>query len=235
MAAALKSVSFPKVYAANPQLSHSGRTVQKLFESRGSCKSLASAPTIGSLAPPTLPEVLFTGRANAGKSTLIGKILATDGLVNTSKKAGHTRALNFFRVGEPEGKLVVVDGPGYGLRGRPEWGELFNEYVRTRSTLRRVYVLLNAKNGINQDDLGMLRELDGMSQEQQTWTFQVVLTKIDAVPTKSLARQIKEMTEAVWETAPRCQLPWLPTSSSKWERRGIDDMRMSIARACGVI
>jgi hypothetical protein len=47
-------------------------------------------------------------------------------------KQGRTRALNFFRVGAPPGKLVVVDAPGYGARGRPEWGELFDKYLETR-------------------------------------------------------------------------------------------------------
>jgi GTP-binding protein len=45
---------------------------------------------------------------------------------------GKTRTLNFFRVGAEPGRLVVVDAPGYGARGRPEWGELFDHYIDTR-------------------------------------------------------------------------------------------------------
>lgn len=45
---------------------------------------------------------------------------------------GHTKSLNFYRVGAEPGKLILVDAPGYGARGRPQWGELFDHYVRMR-------------------------------------------------------------------------------------------------------
>ena len=41
--------------------------------------------------------------------------------------------LNFFRVVKEPGRLVVVDAPGYGMRGREEWGELFEHYVDNRT------------------------------------------------------------------------------------------------------
>jgi hypothetical protein len=40
--------------------------------------------------------------------------------------------LNFFRIGEPPGNLVLVDAPGYGARGRREWGALFDAYIEQR-------------------------------------------------------------------------------------------------------
>jgi GTP-binding protein EngB required for normal cell division len=39
--------------------------------------------------------------------------------------------LNFYRIGDPE-QLILVDAPGYGARGRVEWGKLFDEYIETR-------------------------------------------------------------------------------------------------------
>lgn len=52
--------------------------------------------------------------------------------MHTSTKAGRTRQLNFYRVGLPPDNLVLVDAPGYGARGRQEWGDLFDSYVRHR-------------------------------------------------------------------------------------------------------
>ena len=58
-------------------------------------------------------------------------LLAEDG-ESLQKLQGRTRALNFFRVGREAGKMVLVDAPGYGTRGRAEWGELWEHYVDTR-------------------------------------------------------------------------------------------------------
>lgn len=58
-------------------------------------------------------------------------LLSEDG-ESSQKFQGRTRALNFFRVGREAGKMILVDAPGYGMRGRAEWGELWEYYVDTR-------------------------------------------------------------------------------------------------------
>ena len=59
---------------------------------------------------------------------------------------GHTQQLNFFRVGAEPGKLVLVDAPGYGARGRPKWGEMFDGYLRTRKEYALVFFLLTIES-----------------------------------------------------------------------------------------
>ncbi|KAJ3828450.1 hypothetical protein F5880DRAFT_1608426 [Lentinula raphanica] len=99
------------------------------------------------------------GRANSGKSSLFNAVLGRKDLIKTSSKAGKTRRLDFFRVGAAPGKLILVDSPGYGDRGRPEWGQLFDSYVQNRKKLRRVYITFNAKHPINDRDQQMLAHL----------------------------------------------------------------------------
>jgi GTP-binding protein EngB required for normal cell division len=53
------------------------------------------------------------------------------GSMNHCHRQGRTKTLNFYRVGDP-GQLVLVDAPGYGARGRVEWGKLFDEYIENR-------------------------------------------------------------------------------------------------------
>jgi len=106
-----------------------------------------------------VPEVVITGRANSGKSSLFNAVLGRKDLINTSSKPGRTRCLDFFSVGPAPGKVILVDAPGYGNRGRPEWGRLFDAYIQKRQELRRIYITFNAKHSVNRLDEEMLSHL----------------------------------------------------------------------------
>jgi len=175
-----------------------------------------------------------TGRANVGKSTLLNAVLGRRDLVRTSKKAGRTRALNFFQVGKPPGSLVLVDSPGYGARGRPEWGEMWDHYVNTRKELRRIIVLINAGHGVTDFDMGMLQDLNKRAQNssQSPFSFQAVLTKVDTVPPSGASESIQSMCSEISKHAPLC-MPTLLTVISDKHRIGVDALRLSIAEACG--
>ncbi|KAG8691295.1 hypothetical protein FRC08_010217 [Ceratobasidium sp. 394] len=111
----------------------------RIFDTPSVARFLLSSPTPASLPQESLNEFVFTGRANVGKSSLLNSVLGRKDLVKTSSKAGHTRALNFFQVGTDPGRLTLVDAPGYGERGRPEWGEVFEHYIGTRQRYARLY------------------------------------------------------------------------------------------------
>ncbi|TFK68746.1 P-loop containing nucleoside triphosphate hydrolase protein [Pluteus cervinus] len=181
-----------------------------------------------------LPEIVVTGRANCGKSTLLNAVLGRKTLLRTSKKAGRTRELNFYGVGLEPGKLVVVDAPGYGERGRAEWGKIFDHYVQTRKQLRRVYILFNAKNMMNAADTQMLQHLSSFlisDRGQQPFTLQSVITKADTVPPEKVDEVISSMRKQIWEAAPLC-LPPVITSAAMSPPFGIDKIRQNIADVC---
>ncbi|KAI0299196.1 hypothetical protein BC826DRAFT_995972 [Russula brevipes] len=148
-------------------------------------------------------------------------------LVASSKKPGRTKTLTFFRVGPHPGKVVLVDAPGYGQRGRPEWGQLFDQYLMTRRELCRVYVLLNAKHGLSEADKLMIQSGDAK------WTLQAIVTKADIVSPDKLDAAIKGIKQAIFENAPTC-LPPIVTASSKSNGLGVSDVRRSIVEACGL-
>ncbi|KIY60779.1 P-loop containing nucleoside triphosphate hydrolase protein [Cylindrobasidium torrendii FP15055 ss-10] len=180
-----------------------------------------------------LPEIIVTGRANSGKSSLLNAVTGRTGLFHTSSKAGRTRQLNFFRVGPQEGKLVLVDAPGYGRRGRASWGELFEEYITTRTQLKRVYVTFNGKHRLNEYDEGMLKHLSeqmfaGTDGGKQRFTVQAVVTKGDELPSKDF---LNELRQQIWDYAPLC-LPPIVTSSRMVPPFGIDALRRNIVEAC---
>jgi GTP-binding protein EngB required for normal cell division len=108
------------------------------------------------------------------------------------------------------------------------WADLF---VR----LCRVYMLLNAKHGINEADKFMLRDLDAKIQSGSTrWTLQAIITKADLVPLHRDAT-VSRIKQTIFEQAPTC-LPPIVTASLKSTSTalGVNDLRMSIVEACAL-
>ncbi|TFK39521.1 P-loop containing nucleoside triphosphate hydrolase protein [Crucibulum laeve] len=215
----------------------SSATTAKVFANTGAAEFVAAAGSVNSIPKlHGLPEVIVTGRANVGKSTLLNAVLGRKALLHTSKKAGRTRALNFFRVGPQPGKLVVVDAPGYGARGRAEWGAVFEHYIQNRKELRRIYILFNAKHPINAFDTQMLEHLSKMlvtDRGTQPFTLQSVITKADCIPSEKAEEVITKMRKDIWGAAPLC-LPPIITSAEMNPPFGIDVLRKNIADACAL-
>lgn len=166
---------------------------------------------------------------------------------------GRTQSLNFFRLGPSPGSLILVDAPGYGARGRKEWGALFDSYLDQRtvweqfqtidqasmltlwwSRLRRIYILFNAKHGLSEVDEAMLQHLDEKCQgSESNLTLQAVITKADTVPSKDLSSRISKMRQQINEASMNC-LPPIITSSNTSPPFGIEEVRKSIVEACGL-
>uniref|UniRef100_A0A060THP9 ARAD1D32978p n=1 Tax=Blastobotrys adeninivorans TaxID=409370 RepID=A0A060THP9_BLAAD len=138
-----------------------------------------------------MPEVAFMGRSNVGKSSLLNALLypqTSRGVVTNKVFAkvanhpGYTKTLNFFTCGR---QLRVVDMPGYGYGSRTEQGELITTYLQHQHSLRRVYVLVSAKEGLTALDEMVLQLL-----EQYGISWQLVYTKLDKMVHKPVV--IKE-------------------------------------------
>jgi GTP-binding protein len=141
-----------------------------------SCEFLVGAPTVGSLPAPTLPEVAFAGRSNVGKSSLINALTGRRSLARTSRTPGRTRQINVFSLG---GRLMLVDLPGLGYAKAPEqmvaaWTRAIERYLYERSSLRRVYLLIDSRHGVKAPDEALMRLCTGAAM-----SFQAVLTKAD--------------------------------------------------------
>jgi GTP-binding protein len=128
------------------------------------------------LPPESLPEVAFAGRSNVGKSSLLNALTGRRVLARTSNTPGRTRQVNFFDLG---GELMLVDLPGYGYAEASKtaverWTGLTRRYLRSRATLCRVCLLIDARHGLKEEDRPLLQMLD-----QAGVSYQIVLTKID--------------------------------------------------------
>eukprot|EP00903_Cladosiphon_okamuranus_P013982 g13003.t1 len=149
------------------------------------------------------PEVAFCGRSNQGKSTLIGKLLGSPKLVRASKAPGCTRTVNYFALREG-GKdapphAYLVDLPGYGFareskRAVRGWNSTVMDYLEARASavLRRTFVLVDSRHGLQGDDEEMMAFLSAVGVENM-----VVLTKVE----KASPAQLLKSLEGVFQVA----------------------------------
>jgi GTP-binding protein len=141
---------------------------------------LRTAFNKGQLPPPAGPEVVFVGRSNVGKSTLVNALLGRK-IAKVGSKPGKTRSVNFYSV-DAGRVFFLVDLPGYGYaaRGRDEregWWRLVNEYFSDPRDIAFVVHLVDFRHGPLANDDELTAWLDEMDMPRL-----VVFTKGDKVP-----------------------------------------------------
>lgn len=169
-------------------------------------------------------EVAFAGRSNVGKSSLINAMVRNGGLARTSNTPGRTQELNFFAPAEEA--LYLVDMPGYGFAKAPKdkvaaWTALVRAYLSGRSTLRRVFLLIDCRHGIKPPDREIMAMLDVTAVP-----YQIVLTKGDKISVPAL-EAVRAATEAALSAHPAAFPIVLATSAEKGT--GIPELRATLA------
>ena len=144
----------------------------------GGADFLKGVVAMDGLPPADRLEVCFAGRSNVGKSTLINALTGRRALARASNTPGRTQEINFFTLADSH---YLVDLPGYGFAKAPvatveKWQRLLKAYLSGRATLRRAFVLIDARHGVKSVDEEILKLLDGAAV-----TFQAVLTKADKI------------------------------------------------------
>ena len=168
-------------------------------------------------------EVCFAGRSNVGKSSLINALTGRRNLARASNTPGRTQEINFFSAAD----RYIVDLPGYGFAEAPKavverWQKLLKSYLAGRQTLRRVFVLIDARHGVKAVDDEILTLLD-----KSAVTFQAVLTKADKVSAAEMAESLAR-TRAALARHPAAFPEIVVTSSERGD--GIETLRSIIAR-----
>ena len=192
----------------------------------GDWQFVSAAPTIETLPSMAGLEVAFAGRSNVGKSSLINALTGRNNLARTSHTPGRTQELIFFE-GPNKAGLRLVDMPGYGYAAAPKskvaaWTALIHKFLQGRSSLARVYVLVDARHGLKDIDLDVLKTLD-----RAAVSYQVVLTKADQVKQAELTARLAETQAALARHA--AAFPEVLATSSR-SGTGMPELRAAMVR-----
>ena len=116
------------------------------------------------------PEIVFIGRSNVGKSSLINSLTRVNNLAHVSGQPGKTQTINFYDVGmKIEGEdfrrsFYLVDLPGYGYAKagktqRLSWRKFIEDYLLNSEEIRFVAQLIDIRHDPMQSDLDMFHWL----------------------------------------------------------------------------
>ena len=151
--------------------------------------------------PASEKEVVFVGRSNAGKSSLIN-CLYKKKLAYTGKMPGKTKMINFFDI---DGRYTAVDVPGYGYARRSnseavKFGSLMEAYFKRNDIIRITVMIVDARIGLTKDDLDMKEFL-----EERKIPYVLAVNKIDKLSNNQLANQkrkvFQEYPDAIYVSA----------------------------------
>lgn len=148
------------------------------------CVFVSGAADYDGVPESNIPEIAFVGRSNVGKSSLINALTGRKTLARTSNTPGRTQQINFFSILDA---LMLADLPGYGYARASKteiarWTAMIFDYLRGRPSLRRVCLLIDARHGLKDSDIGVMKDLDASAV-----SYQIVLTKCDKVKSAALA------------------------------------------------
>ena len=149
---------------------------------------IVSGTKIAHFPEDNLPEVLFCGRSNVGKSSFINALVNRKALARTSSNPGKTQTVNFYLVNKT---FYLVDVPGYGYARvsksmKEQFGQMIEEYLTKRETLKRAFLLVDYRHEPTNDDVLMYQFL-----KHYDIKVCVIATKMDKLKNSELVKNKK--------------------------------------------
>lgn len=134
-----------------------------------------------------LPEIVFAGKSNVGKSSLLNVLINRRALARTSGQPGKTQTINFYKV---EDLVFFVDLPGYGYAKvskslRKQWGQLIENYLENRKQIIQVVLLVDIRHEPGVQDKMMYDWIHHYHEQ-----VIVVATKADKIKRSQLQKHV---------------------------------------------
>ena len=140
------------------------------------------------------PEIVFAGKSNVGKSSLINALMNRKSLARTSGKPGKTQTINYYKVNDD---LYFVDLPGYGyananLATKEKWGKMIERYLHTSKQIKCIFLLIDIRHEPGKND-----------KQMYDWSVDtgyspvIIATKLDKLKRSQIAKCIKTLREGL--------------------------------------
>lgn len=183
----------------------------------------AAFGTLRQIPQSDLPEIVFAGRSNVGKSSMLNKLFNRKNLARVSSMPGKTITINFFKVED----IRIVDLPGYGYakvaKGeKRRWAEMMEGYFQSPRNIKLVVQLVDMRHKPSEDDYIMMRYL-----QDAGLPFIVAATKCDKLNKTQYNERVAGLCEELKEFGD--DLVIIPFSSEKGN--GVDELKIQIEKA----
>lgn len=180
----------------------------------------AAFGTLKQIPQSDLPEIVFAGRSNVGKSSMLNRIFNRKNLARVSSMPGKTITINFFKVED----VRIVDLPGYGYakvaKGeKRRWAEMMEGYFQSPRNIKLVVQLVDMRHKPSEDDYVMMRFL-----QDAGLPFIVAATKSDKLNKTQYNERKNALREELAEFGDNITI--LPFSSEKGE--GTEELKKII-------
>ena len=181
-------------------------------------KFIKSAPTYEQKPEKNLKEIVFVGKSNVGKSSLINALVKNRSLAKTSSKPGYTKLLNYFEIDE---KFYLVDAPGYGYTA--SGGKLLDSFSKMMETyfdnpsLAGVIFIVDSRHNLSKDDEAFYDYI-----VEKGVPFILVANKYDKLNQSEKAKIKKHITKEIGIAN------YIPTSVT--QNIGLDEVRNEISK-----
>ena len=134
------------------------------------------------------PELVFAGKSNVGKSSLINALMNRKSLARTSSQPGKTQTINYYKVND---EIYFVDLPGYGyananIETKAKWGKMIEKYLHTSEQIRCIFLLIDIRHEPGKND-----------KQMYDWILHngyqpvIIATKLDKLKRSQVAKCVK--------------------------------------------
>ena len=134
------------------------------------------------------PELVFAGKSNVGKSSLINALMNRKSLARTSSQPGKTQTINYYKVND---EIYFVDLPGYGyananIETKAKWGKMIERYLHTSKQIKCIFLLIDIRHEPSKND-----------KQMYDWILHngyqpvIIATKLDKLKRSQVAKCVK--------------------------------------------